>query len=297
MHLAAILPTKKAGACPEGILAAAVTAERLGWRTVWADDHVLVPRSDAKSYGTIFELISTLAWVGGQTSRIRLGTGVVVIPQRNALIVAKELASVDRLTGGRVVAGLGLGWNEQEFRNLGVHERFRVRGAYLDETIHLFRHLWSGTEAPFHGRFFHVEDAVMGPLPVHGAATPIFVGGRSDHAVRRAGRLGDGYHLSQNGPEGFAARLPLLRASAAEAGRPVPPTSARAQVYFGEPPAGHTPAAMHGSAQDIIRTLDAWEALGLDELAVDVDETDPDRCVAKMERFQREVVEVRAARG
>jgi probable F420-dependent oxidoreductase len=297
MQFGLILPSKRSGANPEAIAATTLTAERLGWRSVWADDHILVDREETGPYRTIYELITTMAWLGGQTSRIRLGTSVIVVPQRNAVVTAKELASIDSLTGGRMVAGVGLGWNIKEFRFLGMEDRFRVRGAFLDETIALWRHLWSGTDAPFLGRFHQIEDAVMSPLPAQGAALPIIVGGRSDHGVQRAGRLGDGYQLSQNGPAGMAARIPVLRAAAQAAGRPVPPTSARAQIYFGPPPADATPAALHGSVEEIAAVLDAWEALGLDELALDIDETDAERGVAKIERIHAELIAPRLARA
>ncbi len=290
MHYGLILPTKRAGAGPEAILATAQAAERLGWRTLCGDDHVLVPREDGGTYGLIYEIITTLAWLGGQTTRAILQPSVIVVPQRSAVVLAKELATVAALTGGRMVAGVGIGWNIHEYRNLGMEDRFHVRGAYLDETIALWRHLWSGSEAPFEGRFHRIEDALFAPLPPQGAGMPIIVGGRSDFGVRRAGRLGDGYQLSQNGPAGMAARLPLLRAAAEEAGRPMPKLSARAQVYFGAPPAGATPAAIHGTPEEMGRVVDEWIALGLDELLIDVDETDPDKAVAKMERLQAEVL-------
>lgn len=290
MHFGLILPTKRGGASPEAILATAQTAERLGWRTVCGDDHILVPREDGATYGLIYEIITTLAWLGGQTSRVILQPSVIVVPQRNAVVVAKELATIASLTGGRLAAGVGIGWNIREYRNLGMEERFHVRGAYLDETILLWRHLWSGSEAPFEGRFHRISDALFAPLPPQAAALPIIVGGRSDFAVQRAGRLGDGYQLSQNGPAGMAARLPLLRASAEAAGRPMPPISARAQVYFGAPPPGATAAAIHGTREEIGRVVDEWIALGLDELLIDVDETDLDRAVAMMERLHAEVL-------
>ena len=290
MDFALILPAKRHGANPEAILATTLTAERLGWRTVMSDDHVLVPSEGGGAYETIFEVITMLAWLGGQTTRIRLAPSVIVVPQRNAVVVAKELASIDALTGGRVTAGVGIGWNRREYETLGMADRFPVRGAYLDETIALWRHLWSGSPEPFEGRFHQVRDSVMSPLPPQGAELPILVGGRSDHGVRRAGRLGDGYHLSQNGPGGMLARLPLLRDAAAAAGRPVPPISARVQIYFGDPPPGHTPAAIHGTPDDIRRTIDEWETIGLDELAIDIDETDADRGVRKLERLHQEVL-------
>lgn len=290
MHFGLILPSKRPGANPEVMLATAQTAERLGWRSVWADDHILVDRTDPAIYRHIYELLTTMAWLGGQTSRIRLGTSVIVVPQRNAVITAKELATIDALTGGRVVAGVGIGNYRGEYRNLGMTDRFGIRGAFLDETIRLWRHLWSGSEEPFSGRFHDIPHAVMSPLPAQGAALPIIVGGRSDHGVARAGRLGDGYQLSQNGPAGMAARLPALCAAADATGRPVPPVSARVQVYFGPPPPDATAAALHGTPEDIGRVIDDWEALGLDELALDLDETDAGRAVAKMERLHAEVL-------
>jgi probable F420-dependent oxidoreductase len=297
VHVGLILPTKRAGAGPRAILATAQAADRLGWRTICGDDHLVVPRADGATYGTIFEILTTLAWLAGQTTRVLLQPSVIVVPQRNAVVVAKELATLDALTGGRVVAGVGLGWNVREYETLGMADRFHVRGAYLDEAIALWRHLWSGTDAPFHGRFHDIDDAIFDPLPAQGAALPIVVGGRSDHAVRRAGRLGDGYQLSQNGPAGMAARLPVLRSAAEAAGRPVPRLSARAPIYFGAPPPGHTAAAIHGSIDEIGGVVDAWVALGLDELLIDLDETDPGRAVEKLERLHADVLVPRVAFG
>ena len=142
------LPNFPDGASVEGIEAAAGVAARLGWSTVWTTDHVLVPGSAAADYGRIYDAILTLAWVGANQPGIRLGTSVIVVPQRNAVVLAKELASLDALSGGRVVFGVGVGWNEAEFSNLGMADRFHVRGAYLDETIRLWRHLWSGSTEP-----------------------------------------------------------------------------------------------------------------------------------------------------
>ena len=181
MDFGLCLPNFPDGASPEGIEAAASVAERLGWSTVWTTDHVLVPHADAAEYGRIYDAILTLAWVGARHPRIRLGTSVIVVPQRNAVILAKELATLDSLSGGRVIAGVGIGWNETEFANLGAADRFHVRGAYLDETIRLWRHLWSGATEPFHGRFHTIEDFVFGPLP-----GPVAVADRD----RRSGRAG-----------------------------------------------------------------------------------------------------------
>ena len=184
MDYGVCLPNFPDGASPEGIEAAADVAERLSWSTVWTTDHILVPHADTADYGRIYDAIVTLAWVGARHPNVRLGTSVIVVPMRNAVTLAKDLATLDSLSGGRVVAGVGIGWNETEFANVGAADRFHTRGAYLDETIALWRHLWSGSSEPFHGRFHTIDDFVFGPLPVQ-APLPIVIGGRAEPALRR----------------------------------------------------------------------------------------------------------------
>jgi probable F420-dependent oxidoreductase len=287
------LPNFPTGASPDAIDAAAGVAETLGFSTVWTTDHVLVPESAAADYGQIYEAILTLAWVGARYQRIRLGTSVIVVPQRNAIVLAKELASLDSLSGGRVTAGVGIGWNETEFANVGAADRFHVRGAYLDETIRLWRHMWSGSKEPFDGRFHPLTDFVFGPLPAQGAALPILIGGRAEPALRRAGTLADGYHSSAASPAAYATRIPTIRAAADAAGRPLPALSARVRVQFdtteGE---GY---AMRGSPEDIAAEIGEWAALGVTHLALWFGTTDADEVVARAERFEREVVPLVAA--
>jgi probable F420-dependent oxidoreductase, Rv2161c family len=280
------LPNFPAGASPEGIEAAADVAERLGWSTVWTTDHVLVPRDSADDYGRIYEAILTLAWVGARHARVRLATSVIVVPQRNAVLLAKELATLDSLSGGRVTAGVGIGWNETEFANLGAADRFHVRGAYLDETIRLWRHLWSGASEPFRGRFHTLEDFAFGPLPVQ-APLPIVTGGRAERALRRAGALADGYHSSATDPAQYAARIPVIAAGAAAEGRPMPSLSARVRVQFDA--ASGASYAMRGSPDAIAAEVRAFAELGVGHLALHFDTTDPTELVARAERFDREV--------
>jgi len=280
------LPNFPDGASPEGIEAGAGVAERLGWSTVWTTDHVLVPHDAASDYGRIYEALLTLAWVGARHPRIRLGTSVIVVPQRNAVLLAKELGTLDSLSGGRVVAGVGIGWNRGEFANLGAADRFSVRGAYLDETIRLWRHLWSGSSEPFRGRFHTIEDFVFGPLPAQ-TPLPILVGGRAERAVRRAGTLADGYHSSAIGPSAYAERVPIVRAAAETAGRPMPTLSARVRVEF-DVTSGDG-YAMRGTPDAIAAEIRAFAALGVTHLALHLGSTDPAELVARAERFDREV--------
>jgi len=271
------------GASAEAIEAGAAAADRLGWETVWTTDHVLVPASAAAEYGRTFEAIATLAWVGARHPRLKLGTSVIVVPQRNAVLLAKELATLDVLSKGRLIAGVGVGWNETEFANLGEAERFHRRGAYLDETIRLWRHLWSGSSQPFEGVFHSFSDFVFGPLPVQGVQVPIMVGGGSPAALRRAGVLGDGYHATRATPDLMAERIPIIRAAAAAAGRPMPSLSVRSAV-----------SALGGDPDARLATVRAFETLGVSDIALVFDATEPAELSASIEEFDRDIVKAMA---
>lgn len=282
------LPNFRAGASAEGMDAATETAARLGWSTVWTTDHVLVATADADDYGRIYEALLSLAWIGARHATVRLGTSVIVVPQRNAVLLAKELATLDALTGGRVIAGVGVGWSEPEFANLGVPDRMRVRGAYLDETIALWRHLWSGTSEPFHGRFHRIRDFAFEPLPHQGAGLPILVGGRAEAALRRAGSVADGYHSSATSAARYAERVPIIRAAAEAAGRSMPRLTVRAFTEFGAATTGHY--AIRGTPEEMAAEVRAFADLGVEHVAVWFDTTDPATLRDRCDRFAREVV-------
>lgn len=281
------LPNFPAGASPEGLDRAAAAAERHGWTAVWTTDHVLVVSEDAPDYGRIYEAVLTLAWVGARHPSLRLGTSVLVVPQRNAVLLAKELATLDALSGGRLIAGVGVGWSHLEFANVGAGDRFGVRGAYLDETIALWRHLWSGATTPFHGRFHSIDDFAFEPLPAQGANVPIIVGGRAAAALHRAGAVADGYHSSATGPERYAERLPPIRAAAERAGRPMPWLSARTRVQFG--PSTDDYYAIRGTPEAMAAEIRAFAALGVEHLALWFETTEADELDARADRFMREV--------
>jgi len=288
MRYGLCLPNFTTLASPDAIDAAAATAERLGWDSVWTTDHVLVDASDdASDYRTNFDVIQTLAWVGARYPTVRLGTSVVVVPQRNAIVLAKELASLDALSGGRVIAGIGAGWSEAEFANLGMAERFAVRGAYLEETIGLWRHLWSGSPLPFAGRFHQLSDYIFGPVPAQGAELPIWIGGRAEAALIRAGRLADGYHSSASSPEALAKRIPVIRAAAETAGRPMPVLSARVRVALDEPVRAPAPRpyALRGSGEELAAEIAKFAELGFEHMALFFEVETVDGLIAAIERF------------
>jgi probable F420-dependent oxidoreductase len=283
-----VLPSLGDDANLEGMIAAVEIAERHGFRDVWATDHLLIDTGNARDYGRIYEALTTLAWVAGRSREIRLGASVIVVPMRNAVVLAKELATIDALSMGRVIAGFGVGWNTDEFANVGVADVFHQRGAYLEETIGVCRHLWSGSREPFKGRFHAFDDFVFGPLPDQGAAVPIWIGARDERALRRVGRLADGYHSSATSPAAYAPRVPVIRAAAEAAGRPMPSLSARARVELdAEKQSFYT---MHGSPADVAAEIRAYAALGVSHLALAFPPRDAEGLTRAVERFMTEVV-------
>jgi probable F420-dependent oxidoreductase len=157
-----------------------------------------------------------LAHVGAVTSTIRLATGILILPQRNPVILAKETATLDRMSGGRLDLGIGVGWLEEEFDAIGVP--FAERGARADEYVAALRALWGEDEASFHGRYVDFDRCVLRPRPVE-HAVPIHIGGHTDVAARRAGRLGDGFFPGKGTHQELARLFDVVRAAAEDAGR------------------------------------------------------------------------------
>jgi probable F420-dependent oxidoreductase len=219
------------GPLAEGPTAAACARaiEAAGFDSVWTVEHVLVPvdyestypyaRSGRMPGGETVDIPDPLVWlayVAAATESLLLGTGILILPQRNPAIAAKEVASLDRLSGGRVRLGIGVGWLEEEFDALGVP--FAGRGARTDAYVAAMRALWTGEQVDLDDGYHRWERAVSLPRPTNGTV-PIVVGGHSEAAARRAGRLGDGFFPGKGTPEQLAALITLARQSAEDAGR------------------------------------------------------------------------------
>ena len=205
-------------------------AEEAGFESLWTVEHVVVPRDYASAYPyardgrmpggedtDIPDPLIWLAYVAAATQRIHLATGILILPQRNPVILAKEVATLDLLSGGRVLLGIGVGWLAEEFSALGVP--FEGRGRRSDEYIEALRALWSGGDATYQGEFASFERAVSRPQPEQKGGPPIIVGGHSEAAARRAGRLGDGFFPGARGREELAKLIAVMRESADKAGR------------------------------------------------------------------------------
>jgi probable F420-dependent oxidoreductase len=217
-------------AVPEFAAALAEAAERLGFESLWTVEHVVVPEGYGSAYpysrsgrmpgpeeAPIPDPLVWLSWIGGQTSSIRLATGILILPQRNPVILAKEVATLDVLTGGRAILGVGVGWLKEEFDILGVP--FEERAERMDESIEALRALWTQESPAFRGRHFDFTGAKSYPHPSRPGGVPIVVGGHSKAAARRAGRLGDGFFPARGTEDELRELIAEMRAAAAGAGR------------------------------------------------------------------------------
>jgi probable F420-dependent oxidoreductase len=202
VHFGVILPNYGRNATPDAIRRVAETAETLGFDSVWATEHIIVGPEAAQTYGRVYAPLVTLGWVAGWTERIRLGTSIVLLPLRNPIHVAKEVATLQELSGGRFTLGVGMGWHEDEFRFMGVP--FRGRGRRGDEAIRVLRALWRG-ERDFEGEFWSFRDATFEPVPSR--QPEIWVGGSSELAIRRALHLGDVWHPSRGSDADHVRRV------------------------------------------------------------------------------------------
>jgi probable F420-dependent oxidoreductase len=192
VHLGVILPNYGEGSTPDGIRRVAETAEELGFDSVWATEHIIVGPEGVDPYGRVYAPLVTLGWIAGYTERIGLGTSILLLPLHHPIHLAKELATLQQLSGRTVIAGIGIGWHRDEYEFLGVE--FEGRGRSVDEAVRVMLALWNG-ERGFEGRFWSWHDATSNPLP--SPPPEIWVGGSSDRAIRRAREVGDVWHPSR----------------------------------------------------------------------------------------------------
>jgi probable F420-dependent oxidoreductase len=208
------LPASSADVSAEDLLRFAQKAEALGFYCLTVADHIVVPKDISVPYpytidgkypgaGYHLETLTTMAFLAGATARIRFVTSVMIAPYRNAILTAKMLSSLDVLSNGRVVVGLGVGWMKEEFEALQA-PRFEDRGKVTDEYIKAFRELWTSDNPSFHGKYCNFSNVVFLPKPVQKPTIPIWIGGHSRQAISRAARLGDGWH-----PIGGVPTIPL----------------------------------------------------------------------------------------
>jgi probable F420-dependent oxidoreductase len=217
-------------AVPETLARLAQAAEERGIESLWTVEHVVIPLGYKSPYpynpsgkipipddAPIPDPILPLAFVAAVTQKIRLATGILILPQRHPAYVAKEFATLDVLSNGRAILGIGSGWLAEEFETVNVP--FRERGARTNESIRAIRSLWQPKPQPFSGKFYRWDAVESNPKPVQKGGVPIVVGGHSDAAARRAARLGDGFFPALGDRETLTRVFAVLREECAKIGR------------------------------------------------------------------------------
>src|SRR5919106_230567 len=232
MNIGVSLPTVGPIAEREFLLEIARAADRLGFHSLWATDHVVIPKDRKSEYPykrsttemlftpgiTWLDPVATMGVVAGATENVLIGTAILVLPYRNPVVLANEIATLDRLSEGRIILGIGAGWLAEEFRAIGV--RPEERGPRTDEYIRAMKVLWdSGSPVSFAGRFVNFTDIVLATQPSRPGGPPVYVGGNTPAALRRAGALADGWLGMELWVEEIAEIRTGIERAAKEAGR------------------------------------------------------------------------------
>jgi len=261
------------------LLEVARHAEARGLDSIWVTDHVIVPTATDIIYREdMLDPLAVLPWLAGVTSRIALGTSVVILPYRSPIPVAKLLASVDVLSGGRLMVGAAIGWMEAEFAALGVP--FKERVSRSEEALELFRTLWTREHPTLETKHHRLHDVTFSPLPLQKPHPPLYVGGNSEGALRRAARFGDGWHATGTSVDAFRQGVETLRRFWAEGGREGAPTLSlrtpivldgvhRAAVDMGLI-RGRGRHVLAGPVAKILEELRGYQAVGCEHIALEV---------------------------
>jgi probable F420-dependent oxidoreductase len=243
----------------------------------------------------VLDVMTLLSYVASHTKRVKIGTTVIIVPYRNPLLQAKMFASLDVLTAGRVICGVGVGWLQKEFEVLGVP--YEDRGPLTSEYLEIFKCLWTQDRPEFSGRFYSFDGILFYPKPVQKPHIPIWVGGHSRPAVRRAAVHGDAWHPTRQTPEYVADMLPYLHSQAQKAGRdPDEITiSLKRSIHFtdpGFPEDGgmRSGAAVVATTREVVADIVHCRELGIEQLTYDFRTAGLDLCIRTMEHLVTEVI-------
>ena len=303
------LPSRGPVASPDALRSLTQRAEDLGFDSVWVSDHIILPKEVSSFYPyspdgvatfrpdePYYEPISALNFLAGCTHRIRLGTHVLILPYRNPVLAAKMLATLDVLSNGRLILGVGAGWMEEEFQALGL-STFAQRGTVTNEYIRLFKELWTQREPEFHGEFYNVAGAGFLPKPVQQPHPPLWIGGHTGPALRRAAELGDGWMPiglrppAVLEPEELASKIARLRTLTRRAGRPenaVAPCFST-NISF-QRTTGPSRTMMSGRPEQIAADLRQYQDLGVVNFTLSFRSDSVEAQREAMEQFSREVM-------
>ena len=307
------LPTRGPLAKPEALITLAQRGEELGFRYLGVSDHIVIPKDIASRYpysetgefptgasGECLEQLTLLSFLASQTSRARLLTSVMVLPHRSPVHIAKALASIDVLSGGRLTLGCGVGWMREEFEAIGAPP-YDDRGAAGDEYIRAFKELWTSDNPSFAGKYCHFSNIIFLPKPVQKPHPPIWVGGESPPALRRAAQLGDGWYPIGSNPrfplqtvEQYSEAVARLRRHAEEYGRdPSKLVLAYSAGWYDEREARHLPDGQRrtftGTPGQIAGDIRAFREVGVSHLMLNFQASTLGETLERMDYFAKQV--------
>ncbi len=218
MKFGIMLPHYRQVASADAIARVAKEAERLGYDTIWVCDHIVIPNEEVNRFGAEFyDPFSVLAYVSACTSEVGLGSSVFILPYRNPIQVAKTLSTIDTLSHGRLIVGVGVGALTAEFVN--INAPYEDRGDYSDEALRIFQELWTNADPQFQGKYYRFSGIQFYPKPVQRPRPPMWIGGNTRRALRRVVEFGDVWHPTRASPEMLNEMMPRLRMLAERAGR------------------------------------------------------------------------------
>ena len=272
----------------QALVGIASRAEELGFDSVWVHDHVfnvghVFDRIGGRPY---YEPLTLLSFAAARTRRVRLGTSVLVLPYHNPLRLAKTAATLDVLSGGRLILGVGVGAIEKEMHAMG--SSFAERGAFTDEAITVMRTLWTAEDPRYDGKYSRFAGMKFSPKPLQKPSIPVVIGGVTRAAIRRAARLGDGWQPLGLSPEALGRGIAVLREELQACGRAT--GQVPVSIAMSLAPSTSRRYALGTEPADVVRNVKAFADLGVETVVISANTSDPSEARAAMEMLAREVL-------
>lgn len=305
MKFGVFLPISGRAAGPTALMQAARSAEAQGFDSVWAADRIIIPWEITTPYNysssqqfivppdrPFLEPLTCLAFLAGCTEKILLGMSVMVLPYRPPIYSAKVATTIDTLSKGRLILGIGIGWMVEEFEALGLP--FKDRAAVSAEQVQIFKRLWEDERPRFEGRHYRFGELAFYPKPVQKPRIPLWVGGEGEHAQRRAGRYGDAWfpYFVKITPQELAARFENVQRSAKEAGRD--PADLRLNcclpVELTKEAVPQEPDRLNGNPEQVSKALQGFQKVGVQHIALQFMVPHLPERLEQIDRFAREVI-------
>ena len=296
MKFGIMLPHYRQVASADGIYRMAQEAESMGFHSVWVSEHIAVPDADVERFGKgYFDPFSVLGYVSAITQRISLGTSIIIMPLRNPFHAAQIAATIDQLSHGRLIMGVGVGSAEPEYQALNAP--WEERGAVMDEALRVIKHLWTGQPPDFHGNHFDFSGVNAFPLPVQKPHPPLWIGGGSRRSMRRAAEFGDAWHPSRPSFQLLEEGVPRVRRIAERNGRDPNSIQIAARHPMKIVERAHDNWPLLDNTEGVIEAVNRFQEAGVDHLVMDTFYSIPelnnetaDSVLSTMERFSRSVM-------